>query len=96
MGHVSIRRNSQTIMENQMNYPVEAEDIIDAVPQVKDTIFAVYNQGFIDGIKEGRRALKNNKFEVIRNLEDHVQMLLDRNAVLSEMYNNSLSSKESK
>ena len=42
MGHVSIRRNSQTIMENQMNYPVEAEDIIDAVPSVKESIFNVY------------------------------------------------------
>ena len=55
MGHVSIRRNSETIMENQMNYPVEAEDIIDSVPQVKDAIFAVYNHGFMEGIKEGQR-----------------------------------------
>ena len=55
MGHVSIRRNSQTIMENQMTYPVEAEDIIDSVPQVKDAIFAVYNHGFMEGVKEGTR-----------------------------------------
>ena len=55
MGHVSIRRNSETIMENQMNYPVEAEDIIDSVPQVKDAVFAVYNHGFMEGIKEGQR-----------------------------------------
>ena len=41
-------------MENQMT-PVEAEDIIDAVPKMKDAIFAVYNQGFIDGMKEGHR-----------------------------------------
>ena len=44
---------------NGLTYPVEAEDIIDSVPQVKDAIFAVYNNGFIQGIKEGQRiALK--------------------------------------
>ena len=37
-----------------------------------------------------RLALKNTE------LKDQVQTLSDRNAVLSEMYNNSLSSKESK
>ena len=59
MGHVSIRTNSQETMENQMTYPVEAEDIIESVPKVKEAIFAVYNHGFIDGIKEGQRmALK--------------------------------------
>ena len=42
-------------MENQMTYPVEAEDIIDSLPQVKDAIFAVYNQGFMEGVKEGTR-----------------------------------------
>jgi len=42
-----------------MTYPVEAEDIIESVPKVKEAIFAVYNHGFIDGIKEGQRmALK--------------------------------------
>tara|TARA_R110000765_G_scaffold140611_1_gene241190 strand:+ start:268 stop:519 length:252 start_codon:yes stop_codon:yes gene_type:complete len=83
-----------------MTYPVEAEDIIDSVPQVKDAIFAVYNHGFIEGIKEGKRlALKDTKgpeFTVIRSLEDQVQMLLDRNSVLANMYNNKLSSKELK
>ena len=59
MGHVSIRTNSQETMENQMTYPVEAEDIIESVPKVKEAIFAVYNHGFIEGIKEGQRmALK--------------------------------------
>ena len=83
-----------------MTYPVEAEDIIDSVPQVKDAIFAVYNHGFIEGIKEGKRlALKDTKgpeFTVIRSLEDQVQMLLDRNSALADMYNNKLSSKELK
>ena len=46
-----------------MNYPVEAEDIIDAVPSVKESIFNVYNLGFMDGMKHGQalaqRAIEN-------------------------------------
>tara|TARA_R100001369_G_scaffold40461_1_gene66516 strand:+ start:20635 stop:20892 length:258 start_codon:yes stop_codon:yes gene_type:complete len=81
-----------------MNYPVEAEDIIDSVPQVKDAVFAVYNHGFMEGIKEGKRlALKDTKgpeFTVIRSLEDQIKTLLDRNSVLANMYNKSISSKK--
>ena len=83
-----------------MTYPVEAEDIIDSVPQVKEAIFAVYNHGFIEGIKEGKRlALKDTKgpeFTVIRSLEDQIGTLLDRNSALADMYNKKLSNKESK
>ena len=78
------------------NYIENASDILHDHPNLVHAIVNVYNCGYIDGIKKGKRiALKDTKFEVIRNLRNHVRILLDRNAVLSEMYNNSLSSKES-
>ena len=60
MGYVSIRRNSQTIMENQMtyenkNYIENARDILDDHPNLVHAIVNVYNCGYIDGIKKGER-----------------------------------------
>ena len=61
-------------MENQMT-PVEAEDIIDAVPKMKDAIFAVYNQGFIDGMKEGHRRSVSLGIEALQQIDKSFEEL---------------------
>jgi hypothetical protein len=52
-----------------MTYPVEAEDIIDSLPKVKDAIFDVYNQGFIEGMKEGHRRSVSLGIEALKAID---------------------------